>query len=104
MQNNLKITALKALENLKAENIVTLDVKEITSITDWMIICNARSSRHMQAVAEEVITQAKKAGFKPLGMDGKNSTEWVLVDLGDVVVHIMMPETREFYQLEKLWE
>ena len=100
----LKQLALHALEELKAEKIVSLDVAELTSITDTMIICNGRSSRHIHSIADNLVETAKHAGLQPLSIDGKNSNDWVLVDLGDVVVHVMMPQTREFYALEKLWD
>ena len=99
----IKQIAIHALEDLKAIDITILDVHKITTITDVMIICSARSTKHMQSLAQNVVTQAKAKGYKPLGMDGENSSEWVLVDLGNVVVHVMMPDTRELYKLENLW-
>lgn len=100
----LKTLAVDALEELKAEDITVLDVHELTSITDYMIICSGRSSRHLHSIADNVAVQAKKHKQQPLGIEGKNSNDWVLVDLGDVVVHVMLPKTREFYDLEKLWQ
>ncbi len=99
----LKKITLDALEELKAIDITILDVHKLTTITDIMIICSARSSQHMKSLASNVIACVKKKNYKPLGIDGENSSEWILVDLGDVVAHIMMPTTRELYQLEKLW-
>ena len=92
-----------ALENMKAKDIVELDVRERSSITDYMIIASGTSKRHVGSVAEEVIIQAKAEGLMPLGTEGQGAGDWVLVDLGDVVVHVMMPDARDFYDLERLW-
>ena len=92
-----------ALEDLKAVNIIRLDVRKLSDFTDYMVIASGRSSRQVAALAENVVTKAKQAGEAPLGVEGLRSGEWVLVDLCDVVVHVMQPEVREFYQLEKLW-
>lgn len=94
---------IDALEDLKALDLKTLDVMDKTSVTDHMVICSGSSSRHVRSLADNVIKKAKEAGLPPLGVEGENTAEWVLVDLGDVVAHIMMPEVREFYQLERLW-
>ncbi|MGE0386133.1 MAG: ribosome silencing factor [Gammaproteobacteria bacterium] len=96
--------AVAALEDLKAENVRVLDVRGMTSITDFMIIASGRSDRQVRAMADKVRESAKEAGVRPLGMEGERAGEWILVDLGDVIVHAMLPQTREFYQLEKLWD
>lgn len=93
-----------ALEDLKADNVHVLDVRHLTTVTDTMVVASGRSDRHVRAIAGAVIEQAKKAGFRPLGVEGERSGEWVLVDLADLVVHVMLPRVREFYNLEKLWD
>jgi ribosome-associated protein len=95
--------AIDALEEIKALNIKVIDVTGKTSITDIMIICTGTSNRHVKSLAENVVKRAKESGYKPIGVEGEGSAEWVLVDLVDVVVHIMQPDIREFYKLERLW-
>ncbi len=95
--------ALLALDALKADNIVTLDVREQASFTDYMIFASGSSSRHVNAIAESVVEAAKAVNSPALGIEGEDVGEWVLVDLGDVVVHVMQPEVRLYYELEKLW-
>jgi ribosome-associated protein len=93
-----------ALDDLKADDVHVLDVRHLTTVTDTMVVASGRSDRHVRAIAGGVVEQAKKAGFRPLGVEGERSGEWVLVDLADVVVHVMLPRVREFYNLEKLWD
>ena len=93
-----------ALDDGKAEDIKAFDVSTLTSIADFMVVATGRSSRQVKALAERVADAARKRKVKPLGMEGEQTSEWVLVDLGDVIVHVMQPETRAFYQLEKLWD
>ena len=94
---------LAALDDMKGVDVRVIDVRELTSITDRMVIVSGTSTRHVKALAENVALQAKQHGYQPLGIEGENTAEWVLVDLADVVVHVMMPEIRDFYALEKLW-
>ncbi len=94
---------LSILEDMKAVEITTIDVHKITDITDNMVICSGTSSRHTQSIANRLIMKMKDAGIQPVGIEGEDLGEWILVDLGDAIVHIMLPKTREFYSLEKLW-
>lgn len=100
-----ELTALvtNALEDLKAVNTVVMDVRKLSNVMDCLIICSGNSSRHVKSLAENVTRSAKAAGQQPLGVEGEGAGEWVLVDLGDVVVHVMQPDTRDFYDLERLW-
>ena len=98
-----KQMALRAVEALKAENVVVLDVRAIASFTDYMIFASGNSSRHVGAIAEAVVDAAKASGQPPVGVEGEEVGEWILVDLGDVVVHVMLPDVRLYYELEKLW-
>jgi len=100
----LKALVIEALEDMKARDIKVLDIIETNSFTDCMIICSGGSNRQVKAIAGEVVLRAKKADYPPLGIEGESTSEWVLVDLGDVIVHVMQQATREFYQLEKLWD
>lgn len=104
MSNDLKSCVVNAVEDLKGVDVKVIDVRELTTITDSMVICSGTSNRHVRAIAENVIDEAKQAGFRPLGIEGLSESEWVLVDLGDAVVHVMQAQARAFYQLEKLWE
>jgi ribosome-associated protein len=99
----LRDLVLKTLDDMKARDIVVLDVRGKTSITDIMIVASGTSNRHVKSVAEAVAFQAKLAGEAPLGSEGVEDGEWALVDLNDVVVHVMQPKVRDFYQLERLW-
>jgi len=94
---------LQALEDMKAVDIRVIDVRGLTSITDIMVIASGTSTRHVKAVADNVALEAKHIGVQALGVEGEKGSEWILIDLGDVVVHVMMPEVRAFYALEKLW-
>lgn len=93
-----------ALEDMKAVNIKMLDVRGLTDFADTLIVASGTSDRHVRSIADHVIEQAKRNGFRPLGAEGEREGEWVLVDLQDVVVHVMLPRVREFYGLERLWD
>jgi ribosome-associated protein len=94
----------KALEDMKAVNITVLDVRGLTDVADTMIIASGTSDRHVKSVAERVAYEAKQAGFRAMGVEGERDGEWALVDLNDVIVHVMLPRVREFYRLESLWD
>jgi len=93
----------QATEELKARDVVEIDVIGKSSVTDFMVIASGTSSRHVKSIADEVVKFAKNLGIMPLGVEGEREAEWVLVDLGDVLVHVMLPRVREFYALERLW-
>lgn len=99
----LKTLIIECLENSKAKEIEILDVRKLTDIADYMIICSGTSNRHTRSIANHLAVQSKAHGVIPLGTEGTDTGEWVLVDLGDIIVHIMLQETRDFYSLEKLW-
>jgi ribosome-associated protein len=92
-----------ALEEMKAKDAIEIDVRGKTSIADYLVVVSGTSTRHVKSVADEVVQFAKKCGVMPLGVEGEREAEWVLVDLGDVIVHVMLPRVREFYALERLW-
>jgi ribosome-associated protein len=92
-----------ALDDVKGQDVVCLDVHDMTTVTDYMIVASGTSNRHVQALVDKVADEAKKAGHPPIGVEGEEGGEWVLLDLGDALVHVMLPKVREFYNLEKLW-
>ena len=99
----LKELVVDALEEMKAKDIVCIDVEGKTSVTDMLVIASGTSNRHVKSLVDNVAAKAKSQGFRPLGIEGGATAEWVLLDLGDIVVHVMMPNAREFYDLERLW-
>jgi ribosome-associated protein len=101
--DELKSIVIDALEDLKGRDIQCLDVREITDITDYMIVASGTSSRHVKSMVDSVVVKCKERGVQPIGVEGEESGEWILVDLVDILVHVMLPATREFYDLERLW-
>ena len=99
----LLATVREALAELKAKDVVEIDVRGKSSVADWMVIASGTSTRHVKSIADEAVKFAKKLDVMPLGVEGEREAEWVLVDLGDVIVHVMLPRVREFYALERLW-
>lgn len=105
MQNEQLVqVAVAALEDLKAKDITVIDVRGKTSVTDYMVIASGTSGRHVKSLAENVLEKIKEQGVRPLGSEGLDGGEWALLDLGDVVVHVMQVATRQFYDLERLWQ
>ena len=101
--SDLNNAIIEALENLKGKNIITLDVRELTDVMDTLIIASGTSNRHTRSLAENLVEETKKKGFRANGIEGLESGDWVLVDYVDTVVHVMQEETRAYYELEKLW-
>lgn len=99
----LKDLVVNALEDVKAQDISVIDVKDRTSVCDYMVLASGTSNRHVKSLADSVIGEAKEQGVRAANVEGANASDWILVDLGDVVVHVMMPATREFYDLERFW-
>jgi len=103
MSSDIYKIVIAALEEIKGQDVVTIDVRELSDITDTMIVVSGASNRQVKALAQNAVEAGKKAGFQPIGVEGMDEGEWVLVDFGDVIVHVMQPTTRAFYELEKLW-
>ncbi|MBK8285422.1 MAG: ribosome silencing factor [Ahniella sp.] len=99
----LRKLVLDALDDLKAKEVQEIDIRGRASFADLLVIASGTSTRHVKSLADEVVKFVKKAGMMPLGIEGEREAEWVLVDLGDIVVHVMLPRIREFYGLERLW-
>ena len=102
--NQLQQLVVSSLEDFKATDILVIDVSGKNPLTERMVIASGNSTRHVKSMAENLVVEAKAAGNPPLGVEGASEGEWVLVDLNDVIVHLMLPQTRAFYNLEKLWE
>lgn len=100
----LRDLVVDTLKDLKGRDIVTLSVADLTEITDYMILASGTSNRHVKSLVDKLVVAAKDAGQPPRGVEGRETNEWVLVDLGDVLVHVMQAETRKFYDLERLWQ
>ncbi len=101
--DEMKDLAITALEDAKGRDIHTMDVRGLTDITDYMLVVSGTSDRHVRSVADKLVDAMKQHGYRPLGAEGEAGAEWILVDFGDIVVHLMLPKTRELYDLEKLW-
>ncbi len=101
---NLTKIAVAALEDMKAVNVKVLDVRKLTDVADTMIVATGNSDRHVKSIADRVIERCRAAGHRAFGVEGQREGEWVLVDLQDLIVHVMLPRIREFYGLEKLWD
>jgi len=101
---SLKNVVVDALADMKALDVKVLDVRGLTDIADAMVIASGTSDRHVRSVAQRVVEKAKEAGFRPHGVEGEQDGDWVLIDLSEMIVHVMLPRVREFYGLEKLWD
>lgn len=99
----IKNVALATLEDMKAIDVQVMDVRELTDITDYMVVCSGSSDRHVKAIADKLLDALRERNIRPLGVEGREKSTWVLLDFGDVVVHVMHPEDRSFYDLEGLW-
>ena len=103
MRKNLTEIVVNALEDVKALDIALIDVRGLTDIMDTMVVASGNSSRQVKALANNLVVDAKRAGYTPIGVEGDDTSEWILVDFGDLVAHIMLPATRQLYDLERLW-
>jgi ribosome-associated protein len=101
---SLKALVIDALADMKALEVKVLDVRGLTDIADFMVIASGTSDRHVRSVAQRVVERTKEAGFRPHGVEGQQDSDWVLIDLNEMIVHVMLPRVREFYGLEKLWD
>ena len=101
---SLKTVVIDALDDMKALDVKFLDVRGLTDIADFMVIASGTSDRHVRSVAQRVVERTKEAGFRPHGVEGQQDSDWVLIDLSEMIVHVMLPRVREFYGLEKLWD
>ena len=104
LHSKLRDLVSASLDELKAVDPVTINVKKLSSFTDYMIIASGTSNRHIQSIGEKVLEDLKSKNIKPLGLEGEGSEEWVLIDIGDVVLHLMSANARNFYDLESLWD
>ena len=102
--NELRDFVVEQLEEIKAQDLKIMEVGEITTIADFMVICSGTSTRHVKSIAIQLVKELKAKELPPIGVEGEADAEWILVDCGDVIVHVMLPTARDYYQLEKLWE
>lgn len=103
LQQSLQDFIIDKIDDIKGKDIVTIDVRGKSSITDYMIICTGTSSRHVSSIANHLLDEARKNNYLVLGSEGKNDADWVVVDMDSVIIHVMQQESRERYELEKLW-
>ena len=103
MTIELNTLIMDALDDLKGQEIITLDVKGLSDVADALVIASGTSARHVKSLADNVIEKTKKQGYRPIGVEGMDAADWVLVDYGETVVHVMLPQSRQFYDLENLW-
>lgn len=103
-ENRFLTMLQEALDDIQAKDIITIDVRRQTTITDYMVVCSGRSSRHVKAIAEQTSEKMKAAGFPALSRSGLDGGEWALIDFGEVILHVMQPQSRAFYDLEGLWQ
>ena len=101
--DDLQQLVIDAMEDFKARDIRDINVEDVAGFTDRMVFASGTSNRHVKSIAQAVVERAKQSGITPLGLEGENVGDWVLIDLGDVVAHIMLPDTRQFYDIERLW-
>jgi ribosome-associated protein len=101
---SLKSVVINALDDMKALEVKVLDVRGLTDVADYMVIASGTSDRHVRSVAQRVVERTKEAGYRPHGVEGQQDSDWVLIDLNEMIVHVMLPRVREFYGLEKLWD
>jgi ribosome-associated protein len=104
LRASLKSVVIAALDDMKALEVKVLDVRGLTDVADYMVIASGTSDRHVRSVAQRVVERTKEAGFRPHGVEGQQDSDWVLIDLNEIIVHVMLPRVREFYGLEKLWD
>ncbi len=100
----MKDLVVHELSEMKALDIKVMDVRGLTTIADYMVVASGTSDRHVKAMSDKLVDAMKQAGQRPLGVEGENDGEWILADFGDVIAHVMLPQVREFYKLESLWE
>lgn len=100
---DIQSAVLESLDDAQAKDVISLDVRNLTDVTDYMVVCSGTSNRHLHSIVDKLLEHLKNINQRPIGVEGADSNEWILVDYGDVVVHVMLPEVREFYSLEKLW-
>lgn len=100
----VKALVQRELDEIKAREVSVLDVRQLTSMADYLLICCGTSTRHCKSIAQHIVEKAKAAGLTPLGVEGEQAGDWILVDLGDVILHVMLRDARDYYQLEKLWD